>query len=43
MRTPQEALRDAGISADPGIGVPAAGLVLTLRTADLAAASRGSR
>ena len=43
MRTPQEALRDAGISADPGPGVLAAGPVLTLRTADPAAASRGSR
>jgi hypothetical protein len=43
MRTPQEALRDAGITADPGTGVPVAGPVLTLRTVGLAAASRGSR
>jgi AcrR family transcriptional regulator len=36
-------LRDAGITADPGPRVGAAGPVLSLRTADLAAASRGSR
>lgn len=36
-------LRDAGITADPGTRVPAADPVPTLRTGDLAAASRGSR
>ena len=42
MRTPQEALRETGISADPGTGVPGYGPVLTLRTVGLAA-WRGSR
>jgi AcrR family transcriptional regulator len=36
-------LRDAGITTDPDTRVPAARPVLTLRTGDLAAASRGSR
>jgi len=36
-------LREAGITADPGVPVPAARPVLTLRTGDLGAASRGSR
>lgn len=36
-------LRDAGITADPGTRIPSARPVLTLRTGDLAAASRASR
>jgi hypothetical protein len=36
-------LRDAGMTADPDAPVPATRPALTLRTGDLAAASRGSR